>query len=276
MALSLIDSLGLYTTIFTYIDNSVYRSTKAENWSSAYDLLHLIARVDSRQADVSSPVQKIRNLLIRDKNDLFLAWMLVCFVPWARVRSNPSAKVTTKRTPCAASLVAREGIKAENKICKIIDDAVVHLDEIESFRDAVCQQEESATSLKKRKSISVSRDIQGQAIRSWGSCWRGMVLYALLTNVTEAKTSEEREGLIMMYATWLRHIEALDLLNVDQLKPIVNGHEIAKALGAGRVGPWMKRAMDIAMEWQLRNPDASNPAGGVEEVLSRKKELGMD
>ena len=275
MALSLIDTLGLYDTIFTYADNNVYQSVETYSWSSAYNLLLSICNLDSSRADIRLTLQTIQTLLVRDVNDLFLAWMLACFVPWAREPSTPSWKVTAKKTPCPASIVARQGLKADSKICKVVDDSVMYLQEIESFRDAMCQREESPTSPLKRKAISVSRDVQGQAIRSWGSSWRSMVLFALLTNAADAKTFEEREASTMMYATWLRHVESLDLLDVHQLKPLVNGNQIAKALGAGKVGPWMKKAMDIAMEWQLRNPDASDPAGGVQEVLDRKRELGV-
>lgn len=61
---------------------------------------------------------------------------------------------------------------------------------------------------------------------------------------------------------------------MDRLKPIVNGNQLSKALDT-KSGPWMKKALDIAMEWQLRNPGETDPAGGIAEVVERKSELGI-
>ena len=61
---------------------------------------------------------------------------------------------------------------------------------------------------------------------------------------------------------------------MNRLKPIVNGNQLSKAL-CTKSGPWMKKALDIAMEWQLRNPEETDPAGGIAEVVERKRELDM-
>lgn len=68
-------------------------------------------------------------------------------------------------------------------------------------------------------------------------------------------------------------LQSLNLLNVDTLKPLVNGKHLSQALGPS--GPWMKKALDIAMEWQLRNPEQTDAAGGIVEVVARKRELGL-
>ena len=84
----------------------------------------------------------------------------------------------------------------------------------------------------------------------------------------------EKESVLADYACWLSNLQALDLLHVDRLKPIVNGNQLSEALGT-KSGPWMKKALDIAMEWQLRNPEETDPAGGIAEVVERKGELGI-
>ena len=84
----------------------------------------------------------------------------------------------------------------------------------------------------------------------------------------------EKNTVLGGYACWLSNLQALDLLDVDRLKPIVNGNQLSKALST-KSGPWMKKALDIAMEWQLRNPEATDPAGGIAEVVERKGELGI-
>ena len=87
-------------------------------------------------------------------------------------------------------------------------------------------------------------------------------------------TVPECQKILNGYATWLSDLKSLNLLDVDQLKPIVNGNDLAEALGT-KNGPWMKKALDIAMEWQLRNPEETDAAGGIAEVVERKKELGI-
>ena len=64
----------------------------------------------------------------------------------------------------------------------------------------------------------------------------------------------------------------MDLLNVHEMKPIVDGKQVSKALNV-KSGPWMKKALDIAMAWQLRNPDESSPKGCIDEIIQRKKEF---
>ena len=84
----------------------------------------------------------------------------------------------------------------------------------------------------------------------------------------------EKQTMLDGYARWLSNLEALNLLDVDLLKPIVNGNQLSEALGI-KNGLWTKRALDIAMEWQLRNPEETDPAGGIAEVVERKWELGI-
>lgn len=77
-----------------------------------------------------------------------------------------------------------------------------------------------------------------------------------------------------MYATWLSDLTRLGLLDVHRMKPIVSGHFISQQLGA-KTGPWMKKALDIALGWQLRNPDDTSPDDCIEELNQRRKELGI-
>lgn len=80
--------------------------------------------------------------------------------------------------------------------------------------------------------------------------------------------------LLKDYAMWLSRLQELDLLDAHSLIPLVKGNQLSKALGT-KPGPWMKAAMDMAMEWQFRNPEATDPSDGVAEVLRRKEELGL-
>lgn len=76
------------------------------------------------------------------------------------------------------------------------------------------------------------------------------------------------------YALWLSTLRSLDLLNVYLLKPLADGTSISTALGV-KNGPWLKRALEMAIEWQLRNPDETEKEACVAEIISRKEELGL-
>lgn len=64
----------------------------------------------------------------------------------------------------------------------------------------------------------------------------------------------------------------MGLLDVIFLKPMVNGNQVAKALDR-KSGPWTKKALEMAMEWQLRNPDVTDENACIDEVIRRRKEL---
>ena len=96
----------------------------------------------------------------------------MCFVPWAKQSSETPAKPTSKKLPSAASIAAREGIKADNKITKAVNDAISFLPEI----------------MATKKLDLADRVIQGLAVRRWGSHWRTSVLFAILAEVGDSVT----------------------------------------------------------------------------------------
>lgn len=76
------------------------------------------------------------------------------------------------------------------------------------------------------------------------------------------------------YVSWLQGLKAQDLLEVDSLKPLVNGNQLSKALEE-KPGPWMKKALEVVIEWQLRNPNIDDAEEAIAEVRRRKQELGL-
>ena len=273
-ALGLIDNLGLYQTIFADPTMSVPSSSDQSTWVVALGTLHEILRPQDSTAQTAKTLQAINRLLVRDESDCFLAWTLLCFVPWAELLPQTLSKASLKKSASYAGLAAREGIKADNKICKIVEHAVTYRHEVLSLKDSMLNSEPLLSS-RKRKAAAVGREVHGMAIRAWGVHWRTIVIFSLLWEVSKA-TSEELRGIILaQYATWVEHLQSLSLLDVDKLKPLVDGNQISQAFGGVKKGPWMKKAMEIAMEWQLRNPEATDPKMGLQEVVDRKKELGF-
>ncbi|KAJ3492627.1 hypothetical protein NLG97_g5264 [Lecanicillium saksenae] len=62
-------------------------------------------------------------------------------------------------------------------------------------------------------------------------------------------------------------------MDAPQLKRILDGRELAKALGV-KPGKWTGQALDVCVAWQLRNPDKTDPTPAIEEVQKQRKELG--
>lgn len=275
-ALSLIDRLGLYNEVFTDPTDAKCNSVDTTNWHRAYDQLRDMTKAGSEGSSLPSPFKTIQSILLRNADDKYHAWILTCFIPWARAPPKSQQK-SSKRPMNAASVAAREGIKAENKIYRLVDDAVSHLRDIIEKKDAIIREDQTTILPSKRKqgaSADMQREMQGLAIRTWGSNWRSIVMYALLTEVAETKTETEAQAVLDGYSSWLSRLSSLDLLGVDQLDPIVKGDELMKAFNT-RGGKWVSAALDCVIKWQLRNPDRRDKEGAIAEVVERKEELNI-
>ena len=75
------------------------------------------------------------------------------------------------------------------------------------------------------------------------------------------------------YDQFLAYIVDKDLEDVCELKPIVNGAEIMKALEA-KNGPWMSKALTIVMDAQLLRPGLSKDEA-LDEVRRQRADLGL-
>ena len=273
-ALSLIDRLGLYNEVFTDPTTADCKTVETASWHRAYNLLQTITKAE--QPALPESLDTIRSILLRSPQDVYHAWLLTCFVPWARVPLKSSQK-SPKRPMSAASLAAREGIKAENKIYRLIDDAASQLQDIVEKKNAFSHKDHSTTVPLKRKqgaSPEIQRQMQGLAIRKWGSNWRSSVIYALLTEVAETKTEAHSWVVLDGYCSWLSRLASLKLLDVDQLKPIVDGNELMRAFNT-KGGRWVSAALNCVIEWQLRNPNQTDTASAIAEVRERKEELNI-
>ncbi|KAL8789282.1 MAG: hypothetical protein Q9213_001205 [Squamulea squamosa] len=272
-ALHLIDRLGLYGTIFTIPDSEAGPSAETlSHWQKAYDGLRAFVNAETNVYDTGNAVPTIRSILMSNLKDVYSMWLLCAFVPWAKV--SHTAQKTNARTSQPAAIAAREGIKADNNSVRLIENAAAHRSHIIAVKNEAIKEEPSTTSPLKRKYENVSRQEQGMAIRRWGPNWRCSVMYAILTETTERAAEDEQPELLRGYADWLSGLKELDLLEAYQLKPLVTGDKLAKALQA-KPGPWMSKALEMVVAWQLRNPEESDPEAAISEVRERKRELGL-
>lgn len=267
-AVRLIDQLGLYHTVFTDTTNPQAPRPSLDGWTDVYESLHRLAP----ESESGSTPGSIYDVLITSDEARYYAWVIACIVPFAEF-PNPSGNPKKQLPP--ASLAAREGIKAPNKLVDIITGAVRHLDQIGKLKLEVTNKDPCMN----------ERDHFGMAIRGWearGTHWRLQVLFAMLHEVlVKLKAADGKDSLAVIHeiqSSWkefLDHLEKLKLMDAPFMKPLVDGRILLQALGIKKPGKWMSPALDICMAWQLRNPETTDPAGAIEEVRRHKEELGI-
>lgn len=275
-AVRYIQDLGLYHTVFTDPSKEDMARPDLTGWREAYNFLDSLA------------TYSLHDVLVTSDEERYLAWILACIVPFSRVPFNVA---NYRKDPPAAMLAAREGIKAPNKIAEVVTAAVLHRKEIVELKNIAVQGLKHAN----------ERDYFGMRIRAWDArekLWRMQVLFAMLDDImqrvqtaalgnsgssngaasrspaTEQSASAVIDAVQQDWHRFVDHLKRLDLLDAPSIKPLVDGRLLSKELGI-KPGKWMAPALDICMAWQLRNPQETDPAAGIEEVRQRKEELGI-
>lgn len=228
-------------------------------------------------------MNRVRSILIRDKSEAYYAWVIAAFSPWATVPARKPAKANAKPNPPRVAEVARDSLRADNKTVTILSDAVTHSGTITDVKGSFLAGNLPGTDREIRQQI-------GLHIRSWKKDWRLCILLSILLEIMkggEFSTGKrvafpEVSGVfaadsltlkvIHDYDKFLSYIKDQGLLEAYELKPIVNGDEIMKALGLSK-GPWMGKALDIVIRWQLQHPEISEKEKALEELKSRRDEL---
>ncbi|KAF2405234.1 poly A polymerase C-terminal region-like protein [Trichodelitschia bisporula] len=243
-ALEFFDSLNLYSTIFTNPTGENVQVPDTGNWRSVYDALAMLLKDASGQ---------FGSFVVHNEEESFLAWVVATMTPWITV-SEPSPPTGAKTAPPIAVSVARESLKAPNKVTDLINLCVRNLEEIKSLKDRQV----------------TARDTLGMAIRTWGPTWRLQVLSALLVEILETPGAQESKyisevfrrlltfpELIFDYTRFTSATQELGIAEAYNLRPLLDGKSLSRAL-ATPPGPWMKSALDIIMAWQLRNPEVTD------------------
>ncbi|KAJ4257449.1 CCA tRNA nucleotidyltransferase, mitochondrial [Fusarium torreyae] len=263
-ALEFIDELQLFHAIFTDPTQENLPIPDVSRWSAAYTCLDELLRDQSPTS--------VAGRLIQSPDASYSAWNLAALSPWMTVEEPSNPRKKSNALPLVA-VVSREGFKAPNRLSDIIAASHRHREEIMKLKNAVCSGE----------SYIRERDRFGMAIRKWDSpagTWRLQVLNALLVDVLETLSewrrdgSEKQKNFLAGWTTFLDHLAELDVYEAPSLKRLLDGRQLAKALDT-KPGKWTGQALEVCVAWQLRNPGETDPAGAVEEVKQRRKELGI-
>ena len=159
-----------------------------DGWARAYKGLFQI----SKSTVTGGEESKIKSVLLRDEEDDYRAWILSALVPWARKPLRMTENFSNEFSSSAAASVARNGLKADNKLFKVVKDAVSQIEEIIASKNSFHGYIESdGPPLKrKREQKPISRGAAGMMIRRWGLNWRCSVMFALLVQLMEIETEE--------------------------------------------------------------------------------------
>ncbi|KAM0238974.1 hypothetical protein ACHAP5_008480 [Fusarium lateritium] len=263
-ALEFIDDLHLFHAIFTDPTQENLPVPDVSRWSVTYTCL------DDLLKDQSST--SVASRLITSGDAPYFAWNLAALSPWMMVEDPPNPRKKPNSPPLVAT-ISREGFKAPNRLSDIVAAAHRHREEIMELKDAVCAGKPSIQ----------ERDRFGMAIRKWDSptgTWRLQILNALLVEALETLQewrrdgSEKQESFLAGWISFLEHMAKLDVYEAPSLKAILNGRQLAQALGT-KPGKWTGQALEVVLAWQFRNPCETDPAGAIKEVQEQRKELGI-
>ncbi|KAI7067298.1 hypothetical protein KC352_g42942, partial [Hortaea werneckii] len=186
-------------------------------------------------------------------------------VPY-RDAPQPAAPPGRKPPPPVAALVAREGVKATNKVSDTVALAVKTQEEVSSLVDQFNERKRRPEKPFEGDDAT-ARDVLGMAIRRWGTSWRSLVMYSFL--VDTVSHPESTEAIERNYTSFLQHLQTISVLDAYSLKPLLDGKALAKALNTPP-GPWMKDALDVVMAYQLRNPDTTDTDAAIEAVKQKR------
>ncbi|KPM40086.1 hypothetical protein AK830_g6462 [Neonectria ditissima] len=272
-SLQLIDELGLYSAVFTDPARKSMATPDISKWPIAYKCLDKL---------IQHPAPgSVGHLLIKDTDEAYYAWNLAAVCPWMNVHDPPNPKRKANAPPPVA-VAAREGFKAPNKLIDTITASYRNRNEILSLKKAVCNQ---ATFINER-------DRFGMAIRKWDTqvgSWRLQVLNAILVESMDnldqwsPNDTKEQTEFVAEWQKFLDHLVKLDVWEAPSLKRLLDGRQLAKALGV-KPGIWTGKALEICVAWQLRNPEETDPAGLLEhrtlddvasEICGSRRKAGL-
>ncbi|KAK2627812.1 hypothetical protein QTJ16_002458 [Diplocarpon rosae] len=258
-SLHLIDRLGLYPTIFTDPKDEQTLTPDTKNWHIAYECL---AELQSNEK-----LGIIYESLFPENSDdvKYMGWILASLTPWSQFPLPQPPSGSFKVPLPHGTKVAREGLKLPSRICDAITGALRNREQITELKDAI---------RRKDKYTNDSATV-GMTIRRWnsqGGYWRLQALFAILVDALNSDKGSF-DSIVSEWAEFITHLNRMQVMDAPSFKSIIDGKELCKELGGIKPGAWMKPALDMVMEWQLRNPGVQDYQEVIEGLKRRSEEL---
>lgn len=155
-------------------------------WGSLYRSLPHILREEKASASIN-----LRSILAGEDFDVYMAWLLCTLAPWASPITSYQYIPKKSQPKTAAGLVAREGLKIDNKSRDIIDKSMSRVSDVIHLKNSMIETE-GEVGLGKRKRKLVTREDLGMQLHDWDGSWRHSVLLALLVEVMQADSADSK------------------------------------------------------------------------------------
>ncbi|KAI9652283.1 MAG: CCA tRNA nucleotidyltransferase, mitochondrial [Alyxoria varia] len=256
-AMSLIDRLGLYRTVFIDPTKDHGFDPETGRWHVCYDIADRL-----QKSHESSTYQ---DLDLDSKDARYNMWILCASVPWTDAPHPLPTKAGGKLPPPVATSVIRNGLLAPTKICDVVRAAMLNHQEIIKAKDDFIK---TKSDLRGQQPLDISgspggRDTLGMLIRKWGSTWRSQVAFALM--LEQWRYHDTGKDVLKEYTNFLSHIRSIKVGESYTFKPLIDGKTFSHMLDTPP-GPWMKDALDVLMSWQLANPSATVVQPAVDAI----------
>ena len=133
------------------------------------------------------PQQKntIRRILIRNDEERYYSWMVATLCPWAAIPPGPTMKKAGRTVPHPAA-VARDSLRVDNKLVKILSAAGQHYQMVDDLKTAFLDGKLGNTTPDIRWKIA-------ECLRTLGREWRFCVLQAMLLQIMSGAEAADGE-----------------------------------------------------------------------------------
>lgn len=244
--LQLVQDTGLYHAIFNLDEMFYPRDPKklAEFQVPEADLTPTIEAVEL--ALEKAPPALVSTVLDPVESKLQF-WLSVALNPWEGITA-----VDEKQKPIAAiNRIVRDGLKlTAHDAVTVAKVTALHESRLAGFAH----------------SNSLSRCEVGLLVRDCGPQWPLVFLYSFFKDLINSRTTTD--GVVEKYTLLTEAVHDHDLADAWDLKPILNGKELAQLYGS-KGGRWMAPALQCLVEYQLANPKATKDQA-TEYMLAQK------
>jgi len=258
-ALCLLYQLNFFSSLFTPpADQQLPENLPVEHMGRATALLSYLLE------NSESPDYQHLRLLLKTPHEQYLGWLIASVTPFTGHMFD--GYDTKKNIPAAAS-VAKEGLKAPNKVVDVLASCYRNYKQVQDIVTEVTDDVEQ-----------VSRGKLGLLLRKLGAEWTSQVLCSLLLEALSGPAWGENKEMpaevahvLAKYEKFLARIQELDLLEAYTFKPILTGKDLKTVLEEKKAGPWLAAALNYVMEWQMDNPDKDKQAAEAWAKSSKDK-----
>lgn len=184
----------------------------------------------------------------QDKNSNFRKCFLLSnlLLPFSQLQIIWNSRKRNNNTMSITETVLKDNLKIGKhesaQVAKIVDSDSQYFDVVSQFYSNEYQSE-------------FGRSFVGNFLKMYKGDWEIAHFTSFFYRTLQDEHIDDR------YDVFYKYIFEQNLENCHELKPLINGKEMANALGL-KGGPWLGKVNDRAITWQLDNPN-----GTKEELL---------